>query len=784
MPTRSQFLVLTGLLAIGMTLGSLGTYFFFPAALGIAKVGPKDAGPEPHAAVPKDPLEAKVAPEVKAPEASKALAVAPKPVVAKIPAPEKKPNPDDVLSKKGLKRSNLVYVLDAEDDLRQGFESLHAIYDRWETSVVKMNQQANLLLQCQNALDTLMLPAGQLNAGAADGRMNPEVLRAAIEKEMEALNLAPAEKQVEPEGKKQKRDQKNKPFNERRLFFAQAPDAPQRPLREQMKGQGQGLRGGETDLLLLSVNDVNEIPAEGMNLLIVATVDRVLHFRAFDENGQLVVNIDESRMTNQGRPIEDFKKQLANLQPHKLTKSEKQRVIAAASLIVGQALGGMNGPGHQEAIGAQPGFRGPGHILDKEAGQSHTGMPGKLPGKEGSTGANETGHPEPESKEKREKRLYVVLPVVFQVNLVQRWRRELEINFFALLDAYYTQEMQALNCVQEFQWRRAAVQRQAMELEQQYETLSKDAEVVAAIEEINKTADPKLAIGPREKYRENLAKMTERLLEKEGVVKDLGGNFQFTRIAVVAESAKLAEEELRDAVDAQQKLELKVVEDRRQLANAIEEKKPDLAAILVKDEDELRALGPKVAEKREVYVQRVAALSKLVADAPKNAAKVKKEIGVAIGRTNPQIVSYLASRQKTITKPKDVELRRDKTIFWVKVTLSGKTSEMVLEPTVEEIRMSADSAAELGIKVDRAGPPVEVTLIDGRKLAASRVTLKAVQVETLTAENVECLVIPEGFDSPPLLGASFLNRFSYRFDPDEAKISLVKVDPKLFPKRK
>jgi hypothetical protein len=92
------------------------------------------------------------------------------------------------------------------------------------------------------------------------------------------------------------------------------------------------------DLRLMStVNDVNGIPTEGKNLIIVAAVNRVLHFRIFDGDGKVVVDTDEKRLTEQARPIEDLRKQLESLwPPHVLTTSERGRLITAVTSIVGQ----------------------------------------------------------------------------------------------------------------------------------------------------------------------------------------------------------------------------------------------------------------------------------------------------------------------------------------------------------------------------------------------------------------------------------------------------------------
>ncbi len=88
-----------------------------------------------------------------------------------------------------------------------------------------------------------------------------------------------------------------------------------------------------------SVKGKSEIPTVGKDLIIVAAVDNVLHFRMFDRDGKLVVDTDEKKLTEQARQIEDLKKQLAGLgPPHELTGSEKGRVIPAVTSIVGHAL--------------------------------------------------------------------------------------------------------------------------------------------------------------------------------------------------------------------------------------------------------------------------------------------------------------------------------------------------------------------------------------------------------------------------------------------------------------
>jgi hypothetical protein len=94
----------------------------------------------------------------------------------------------------------------------------------------------------------------------------------------------------------------------------------------------------ELDLQLMSLeNDVSRIPTSGTNLLIVAKVAGLLHFRIFDSQGKRELDTDEARLpANQREPILNLGKQLENLWPsHVLTRSEKDQVITAATSIVG-----------------------------------------------------------------------------------------------------------------------------------------------------------------------------------------------------------------------------------------------------------------------------------------------------------------------------------------------------------------------------------------------------------------------------------------------------------------
>jgi Protein kinase domain len=102
--------------------------------------------------------------------------------------------------------------------------------------------------------------------------------------------------------------------------------------------------GKKYDLRLVpSVKDERNAPTGGkdlINLIIVAAVDNVLHFRMFDGDGKLVVDTDEKRLTGQAGQIENLRNRLVGLwPPHQLTGFEKDQVIVVIASIIGHTYG-------------------------------------------------------------------------------------------------------------------------------------------------------------------------------------------------------------------------------------------------------------------------------------------------------------------------------------------------------------------------------------------------------------------------------------------------------------
>jgi multidrug efflux pump subunit AcrB len=98
---------------------------------------------------------------------------------------------------------------------------------------------------------------------------------------------------------------------------------------DERKGPGCDVR------LMPSLTDKSQMPTKGKDVIIVAEVDNVLHFRTFDIEGNLIVDTDERSLAAQATRIEDLRRQLVGLwPPHELVGTEKVRLSNAVTSIV------------------------------------------------------------------------------------------------------------------------------------------------------------------------------------------------------------------------------------------------------------------------------------------------------------------------------------------------------------------------------------------------------------------------------------------------------------------
>ncbi len=95
-------------------------------------------------------------------------------------------------------------------------------------------------------------------------------------------------------------------------------------------------RTGYDVRLMPSVEKASQLPTTGKDLIIVAAVDNVLHFRVFDGDGNVAADTDERKLVKQSRQIDELRTQLVKLGTiRELTESVKGQITTAVTSIVG-----------------------------------------------------------------------------------------------------------------------------------------------------------------------------------------------------------------------------------------------------------------------------------------------------------------------------------------------------------------------------------------------------------------------------------------------------------------
>jgi predicted aspartyl protease len=336
-----------------------------------------------------------------------------------------------------------------------------------------------------------------------------------------------------------------------------------------------------------------------------------------------------------------------------------------------------------------------------------------------------------------------------------------------------------------------------------YNRVAADAEVKAALKELNEGRSQRLAVGPPAAYETRIVmQAAETLREKSLRINKGAATFSLTLdddlVAGVKELdqawKKLGELEKAEA-RAEAKLEDLVRQRKETPRQAGQRKAIDAAILKAKAEGN----GPRLAE---IAAQRARFL-KLLRDVRKTAEEAERRRETVL--TDPQVKEALAvldryrvPRQKhrvVLGKKLDgprkrlaaledavessfVPLDADRGMFWVAAAVddSPNNLNMIVDPKEPFVRLSARTAAAVGL---RLGDAVEVDVRgrDGRTVRARRVTLGTLRVGPSRARGVACLVLPEAVgDPPPVLGASFLDHFVAEVDSAAGRLNLARVD--------
>jgi aspartyl protease family protein len=95
--------------------------------------------------------------------------------------------------------------------------------------------------------------------------------------------------------------------------------------------------------------------------------------------------------------------------------------------------------------------------------------------------------------------------------------------------------------------------------------------------------------------------------------------------------------------------------------------------------------------------------------------------------------------------------------YHTKVLIEGQDVDVMVDTGATVVALNAETAARLGVTIDRSQPRWRMTTANG-VVFANPVTLKAVSLGAIYMPDVEAVVMPPGASSSNLLGASFLKR--------------------------
>jgi aspartyl protease family protein len=125
-----------------------------------------------------------------------------------------------------------------------------------------------------------------------------------------------------------------------------------------------------------------------------------------------------------------------------------------------------------------------------------------------------------------------------------------------------------------------------------------------------------------------------------------------------------------------------------------------------------------------------------------------------------------------------IALRKDGGVWMTSVVVNGKDpQEFVVDTGAGILSIPGMLAEELDLVPTSESPTIRLSLADGRVIEAKQVFAKSVRVGKFTVENVECAVLPESAsNAPPLLGQSFLGKFTFQLDGDAGELEMTKVE--------
>jgi clan AA aspartic protease (TIGR02281 family) len=271
-----------------------------------------------------------------------------------------------------------------------------------------------------------------------------------------------------------------------------------------------------------------------------------------------------------------------------------------------------------------------------------------------------------------------------------------------------------------------------------------------------------------------------------------------TQDAKVADKQKTIVEYLKKRRELRAQLNMtRNVDVHNNIVNALNELGDRIMLMQQSEEEEKAANAARATlnQLTEEYVEQILAARKLHDETKTRYDELAKdeEVRKAIDEYNqatgkkmvlgptPTFMSYqrkLKSLEDAVLT-EEIALRRGEGNLWfVNVVFDGKhTQEMAIDTGASIIALPAQVATAAGLSPKSDDPVVQLHMADGHVVEGHTVFASKVRVGKFTAEHVECAVMPAEFtNAAPLLGLSFLRRFTFKIDADRAKLVMSRVE--------
>ena len=125
----------------------------------------------------------------------------------------------------------------------------------------------------------------------------------------------------------------------------------------------------------------------------------------------------------------------------------------------------------------------------------------------------------------------------------------------------------------------------------------------------------------------------------------------------------------------------------------------------------------------------------------------------------------------------DIKLDTEHGVPMVEVTLNGSHKQrMVLDSGASVVLLTAEAAQEIGLTPGPNDPTITMVTANGVKVDARLMHLESIRLAQVTAENVECTVLPATVKGATcLLGGTFLRHFVYKMDLAAGTLHMLQV---------